>query len=363
MTTISRETVGLAEAGDRLWDALIHCDETHAVTTVRTAVSAFDGDVCAAVEHVLLGLIAPAQARVGRAWAANELTVAQEHAATAINERCVAALVDDAADALPAPARGRAVVACVDGEWHALPARLVAEVLRLRGWRVDYLGAQVPTDHLVAHLHESGAETVLLSSSLPSHLPTAHSAISACLAIGVPVVAGGAAFGPGGRYARLLKAQWAGDAAAAADLLAKGLRRPRPEAAHLPDLDLPHLKDQEYTMVRRTRTHLVKQALADVEHGFAAMRSYDERRRERTAEDLDHIVGFLATALYVDDADLFTTFVTWTAGILSARGVPPQCLLPALDSLRHQLGDFPRAVGILTAARHALVVPPPGRAA
>ncbi len=361
MTTLSRELHSFAGLRTQLWGALLDCDEIHAVATVRTAVGASDGARCAAVEHVLLSLIAPAQARVGLAWAANELTVAQEHAATAINERCVAALLDDAADALPPPHRGRAVVACVDGEWHALPARLVAEVLRLRGWRVDYLGAQVPTEHLVAHVHTSGAEAVLLSSSIPSHLPTAHTAISACQAAGVPVVAGGAAFGDQGRYARLMKAEWAPDATAAAELLARGLEQPGPEAARTPDLDLPHLKDQEYTLVRRTKAQLVKQTLADVENGFAAMRSYSEFQRERTAEDIDHIVGFLATALYVDDPALFTSFITWTGGILQARGVPPRCLVPALDSLLHQLGDFPRAAATLTAARSALTIPHPGR--
>src|SRR3712207_7094162 len=40
--------------------------------------------------------------------------------------------------------RGHVVVACLDGEWHALAARIVAEVLRVHGWRVTFLGASVP---------------------------------------------------------------------------------------------------------------------------------------------------------------------------------------------------------------------------
>ncbi|GAA3132590.1 hypothetical protein GCM10017687_55690 [Streptomyces echinatus] len=55
-------------------------------------------------------------------------------------------------------------VGCVDGEWHAFPARLVAQVLRLRGWQVDYLGARTPTSHLVAHLHLTNPDAVLLSA-------------------------------------------------------------------------------------------------------------------------------------------------------------------------------------------------------
>ncbi|MYT74638.1 MULTISPECIES: cobalamin-dependent protein [unclassified Streptomyces] len=355
------------ELREQLWQAAIDCDETHAVALVRHAVGpSTSPDVRAAAERTLLELIAPVQERVGVQWAANNITVAQEHAATAINERCVSAVADVAASA-PVPADGataplgRVTVACVDGEWHALPARLVTEVLRLRGWHVDYLGAQVPTEHLIAHLHQRPADAVLLSSSIPSHLPTAHTAISACQAAGVPVVVGGAAFGPQGRYAQRMQAAWAPDAVGAHTLLRRGLDRPTADAARLPDLDLPHLNDQEYTLVRQSKRQLVKQTLTDVEEAFPPMRSYTAYQRERTAEDIDHIVGYLATAVYVDDAELFTTFIAWTAGILQARRVPARSLLPALDSLRHQLKDFPRATHMLTAARGALTVPGPGQ--
>ncbi|MFE6164862.1 B12-binding domain-containing protein [Streptomyces sp. NPDC056486] len=350
-----KDTNSLAEPRDELWQALGECDETRAVAVVRRALGTAEPEQAqqmrAAGERVLLELIAPAQERVGLAWAANDITVAQEHAATAISERCVAAVADATAPALTGTYVGRVLVACVDGEWHALPARLVSEVLRLRGWRVDYLGAHVPTEHLVAHVHRTGAQAVLLSSTIPTLLPGAHNAIASCQSVGVPVLAGGAAFGPGGRYARLMQAEWAKDAADAATLLSKNLTDPGAQAARLPDLDLPHLGDQEYTMIRRTKLQLVKRALADVEAGFPEMRRYSELQRERTIEDIDFIVSYLATAVYVDDPALFTRFITWTADILAARNVPPRCLVPALDSLLTQLKDFPRVVSTLTTAR------------
>jgi methanogenic corrinoid protein MtbC1 len=399
--TDGKEAHSLAEPREQLWQALGEYDETRAVAIVRDALGTTGAAerTRAAGERVLLELIAPTQERVGVAWAANDITVAQEHAATAISERCVAAVADATAPALAHPrtgtfagteerrgggggggdgrrggrgegsgegrGAGRVLVSCVDGEWHSLPARLVGEVLRLRGWRVDYLGAQVPTEHLVEHARRTQAQAVLLSSSIPTLLPGAHNAISSCQGAGIPVLAGGAAFGPQGRYARLMRAEWAKDASDAATLLDRHLTPPGAHAARLPDLDLPHLADQEYTMVRRTKLQLVKQTLADVEEGFPETRHYSEYQRERTVEDIDFIVGYLAAALYVDDPDLFTRFITWTADILAARDVPPRCLLPALDSLRNQLKDFPRAIGILTAAHDVLdppLAPPPGPA-
>ncbi|GAB7002676.1 cobalamin-dependent protein [Nocardioides sp. AN3] len=336
---------------DRLWDAVIDVDEPTAVTI---ALDALDGGVDP--ESVLLDMVGAVQRRIGAAWADASISVAQEHAATAINERVVTHVAGRLAR--PPADRGRVTVACVDGEWHALPARLLSEVLALRGFRVDYLGAQVPTPHLITHLHRTSPDVVALSGSIPTRLPVAHATIAACQSAGVPVMVGGAAFGPDGRYARLLGAQaWAPDARAAADrLLTEPLIRPQAlQDAHQPIDDLPHLADQEYTMVSRTSAQLVRTVFAGLEERLPAMRDYSELQRQHTAEDLAHIVGFLAAALYVGESALFTGFLTWTAGILAARGVPPLSLVPALDLLSGELRDFPRAAAMLDEARSALL--------
>ncbi|MDS0137183.1 MULTISPECIES: cobalamin-dependent protein [unclassified Amycolatopsis] len=351
MSTATRST-GVAEHAERLWSAVTAGDEYTAGDVVVRALG--DGTD---PESVLLDVIGAVQRRVGREWAANRLTVAQEHAATAINDRVIAAF--GYVLKRPEPHLGRITVACVDGEWHAMPARLLSEVLRLRGFHVDYLGAQVPAPHLVAHLHRTGPDAVALSGSLAPRLPTAHATITACQAAATPVIAGGAAFGPDGRYARLLGAEaWAPDARAAADRLAEPL--PRPHAAHQPLDDLPHLADQEYTLVTRSSGRLVKTVLAGLEERIPAMRAYTDLQRQYTAEDLAHTVDYLATALYVGDTELFTGYLNWTAGILTARGVPATSLEPALELLEAELRDFPRATGMLRTARTHLAEPAAG---
>ncbi|MFJ8802795.1 B12-binding domain-containing protein [Streptomyces sp. NPDC102487] len=333
---------------EQLWQAVITGDEDAATRTVFGAVEqGLTG------EALLLDLVAPVQRKVGEEWAANRITVAQEHAATAINDRATAAISHCYAEHRTG-SRGRITVACVDGEWHGLPARLVAEVLKLRGWKVDYLGAQVPTTHLITHIHQTGPELVALSSSMPTRLPRVHATITAVQATGTPILVGGAAFGSHGQYARLLGADaWVPDARAAADRLEQGPLQ-RPAAAHQPIDDLPHLADQEYTMVARTRTSLVRTVMGTLEERFPPMREYSAFQRERTAEDIAHIVDFLATALYTADAELFTGFIVWTAGILTARNVPAHSLLPALDILSEELKDFPRAICLLHQAADSL---------
>ncbi|GAA4556416.1 cobalamin B12-binding domain-containing protein [Pseudonocardia xishanensis] len=350
-TTAEADTAEPGDQHTRLWNAVVAGDARAATDTVLAALAAG-----LEPESVLLDLIGGVQRRVGQEWAAARIDVAQEHTATAINDRVITA-VSLAAPPVE-PHRGRVTVACVDGEWHALPARLLAEVLTLRGFAVDFLGAQVPTPHLVEHLHRTGPEAVALSGSLAPRLPTAHATINACTATGTPVLAGGAAFGVDGAYARLLGAHWAPDARAAADLLAAGsLARPEPPGQAVDQL--PHLADQEYTMITLTRGELVKAVYTGLEEQLPAMRSYTEDQRERTAEDLAHIVDFLCAALYTDADAVFGDFLEWTADVLGVRGVPRRAVLPGLDLLATELREFPRARRILDAGR-ARLAPEPG---
>ena len=351
--TANSSAIGAAQQAlvrEQLWGAVIDCDEYAAVTTIFAAV-----DAGMEPEVILLDVIARVQHKIGTEWAANRITVAQEHAATAINDRVIAALAQHPTSRSTGQA-GRVTVACVDGEWHAFPARLLSETLRLRGWQVDFLGAQVPTPHLIAHLHQSGPDAVALSCSIPTGLPTAHAAITACQAAGVAVLAGGAAFGVDGRYARQLGADaWAPDARAAAEMLSEGFLCTHLASNRQPVDDLPHLIDQEYTTVSQTATQLVKETFATLEDRIPAMRDYNEAQRQRTAEDIAHVVDFLIAGLYTDDDELFSGFIAWTADILAARGVPAATLFPTLDSVGKQLHEFPRSQRLISAAMTALV--------
>lgn len=308
---------------------------------VEVALGLLDGGIPA--ERVLLDLVAPAQAEVGERWARNEWSVAQEHAATHISERVVAAV---AARANPRPVRGRIVVACMDGEWHALPPRLVAEVLRLRGWQVTFLGASVPAAHLVSYLHRYDAHAVALACALPMRLPYAHRMIEACRRSDVPVVVGGRGFGADGRWARRLGVAWAPDAPSAADLVAdeRALRR-------VPPARLDQLADDEYASLVKRRGELIDSALAGLRERVPGVNRYTPAQLDSTISDLGYIVDFLAAALYVDDATLLTEFIEWLVAILVSRGVPAGAVGLTLDHYGLQLRDFPRAARFLGLAR------------
>ncbi|GAA4061509.1 cobalamin B12-binding domain-containing protein [Nonomuraea soli] len=269
-------------------------------------------------ERLLMEVIAPVQHDVGRLWAQNHWSVAREHRASAISERAVGAVMTQAR---PDPWHGgRVAVACVDGDFHALPVRLVAEVLRLYGWRVDYLGASVPAPQLVAHLHQSGCDAVALGCSRASALPKAHATIRAGQAAGVTVLAGGQGFGADGRYARRFGADlWAESAAGAARAVSGGVRRPAIVEPEPP-------ADEEYLRVARSRGSLA----------------------ERMAlEEAIDVIDFLAAALYTDDSTVFTDFVTWLVPVRKVRGLDAGHLVDALSELAGAFRDFPRGERLL----------------
>jgi methanogenic corrinoid protein MtbC1 len=312
-------------------------DEYGAVEIVTTLL---DHGVLPA--RVMLDLIARTQSRVGELWAANEWSVAREHAATAISERALAAV---SARTAVRPTRGRITVACVDGEWHALPVRILGEMLRLDGWRVDFLGANVPGPHLVTHLHQTGPDAVALSCMLATRLPRAHAAIIACRSVGVPVIAGGRGFGPDARWAQRLGADaWAAGAEGAVQRLARDWP---------PQIDDPYqtafLGDDEYTYLVRHRGDLVSTAMTRLTAAYPPTSGYSRRQYNSTVEDLGHVVDFLAATLYVGDQQMFTDFVEWTAAVLAARQVPPVALQIGLTLMRDQLRDYPSATTVLGA--------------
>ena len=117
-----------------------------------------------AVRDLQAQVVQAAQREIGRLWQMNRISIAQEHMATAISHVVMSRLFDEAcAD----PRLGRKiVVACIEGEYHEFPARIVADFLDLGGFDVRYLGANVPTDDLMRMLREEKPDLLALSVTM-----------------------------------------------------------------------------------------------------------------------------------------------------------------------------------------------------
>ncbi|NUO48707.1 MAG: cobalamin-binding protein [Polyangiaceae bacterium] len=148
----------------------------------------------ASAEDVHLGIVAVSQREIGRLWQENRITVAEEHRATAISQLVLAHVFPH----LEREKRLRCsvVVACVEGEDHDMAARIAADILDARGFDVAFLGANVPTSHLVKHLKQAPPDAVALSVTMSFHLSTLRAAVRAvreAMGDALPIVVGGEA--------------------------------------------------------------------------------------------------------------------------------------------------------------------------
>jgi methanogenic corrinoid protein MtbC1 len=167
---------------------------------------------------VELHVIQPALYLIGEKWQANQVSVAQEHLATAI----VQAVMTVALLRSPpsAPTGKRVLLACVEGNHHALGLRMVADAFQLGGWDVQYLGANVPIPALLAQTAEWQPDLLGLSVSFPQQLRVVRTVIAEMQRrfgnARPAVIVGGLAIN---RFASLAAAvgadQWSADACAA----------------------------------------------------------------------------------------------------------------------------------------------------
>jgi methanogenic corrinoid protein MtbC1 len=118
---------------------------------------------------IYVDVFAEALHRVGKLWELNQISVAQEHMATSITQYAIAALYPRMVPA--ATHRGTAVVTGVAGELHQIGANLVADSMEANGWKVSFLGSNLPHSSVIAAVEESSADTLCISTTIVANLP------------------------------------------------------------------------------------------------------------------------------------------------------------------------------------------------
>lgn len=123
-----------------------------------------------------LDVLMPVQIEVGARWHRGEVTIPQEHIATQITLRQMARLRAMLKTRLKLGLK--AVVSSVEGDQHFIGGQAVADFLMVDGWEVDFLGADIPTDHMVMYVKAREAQLVCVSVALTSLAPTAKKLIA-----------------------------------------------------------------------------------------------------------------------------------------------------------------------------------------
>ena len=115
------------------------------------------------LESVLRDAVLPYLHELGERWARAEVSVAQEHFASALLRGRLLALARDWG-------RGRgphALLACVPGDQHDLGLICFGLALRAHGWRITYLGADTPLATLLETADLLQPALVVVSAAIP----------------------------------------------------------------------------------------------------------------------------------------------------------------------------------------------------
>ena len=134
-----------------------------------------------------------ALARLGERWRAGQVSIVEEHLASERLSRALARV----GEAVPlAPTAPGAMLACAEGDDHALGLALAELVLREAGWATLWLGRRTPAEELAGALRPGGIGLLAVSASSASTDAVglrrqADQLGRACRAAGVALVLGG----------------------------------------------------------------------------------------------------------------------------------------------------------------------------
>jgi MerR family transcriptional regulator, light-induced transcriptional regulator len=147
-------------------------------------------------------LVAPLMRTIGDLWERGRIDPYHEHLLTGVIRQTVARHFDWQ----PAARGARTAVVCTPvGQRHEIGAILVASALAAEGWRVVYLGADLPARDIALAAQQAGAGLVALSIVHPQADPQLSSELTLLrsrLPQGARIIVGGAA---AGSYSKLLR--------------------------------------------------------------------------------------------------------------------------------------------------------------
>jgi excisionase family DNA binding protein len=171
-------------------------------------------------QDIYLDVLAPALASIGDKWVAGDISIGDEHLASAVASRIIGRL--GPRFARRGRPRGTVVTAMPPGERHGFGLSMLADVLRGAGFDVLDLGPDTPTASLLGAIAKTERlHAICISVVFDDALLAAEEMVRTVKAIvgDVPVLAGGRAVVDADHALSLGADGWAPDPAVAADLI------------------------------------------------------------------------------------------------------------------------------------------------
>jgi len=154
-------------AAARLVEAIDSYDEGRVQTALDEALEALG------LERAIAGVIIPALAEIGVGWKRDPLAIGREHFASNLIRARLLSL---------ARLWGRgsgplALLACPEGERHDISLIAFGLILRSRGWRIVFLGAETPMKTIERAVETTGPDLTVLAGFDPLVLESQKSSL------------------------------------------------------------------------------------------------------------------------------------------------------------------------------------------
>jgi len=278
-----------------------------------------------AVEDVCLHAILDGLRQVGEGWYEGDVSVEQEHFASAIAKRQLEALVS----AAPAPTRSEKIlIGSAPGELHDLVPLMITSLLRRRGWDVVYLGANVPLESYERVLDPSRFDLAILSAE---QLFTAGNLRDAALLANkanLPLLYGGRIFREVPELQNRISGTYLGEQLEAVPgIVAQGLATSFPQPSLIP-LDVRcQSAFVEFEQQSPRIELMVRQRLSGhLPPGSLEIANFNFSRD-------------IQAALTLGDLDYVTQELDWIKGLLENRGLPSDLLASYLEAFHQAAGQ------------------------
>jgi excisionase family DNA binding protein len=211
-----------SEGSARLVSRMVAGDEAGAWNTVEAALTS-----SLEPAQIYPELLVPALRDIGTRWASGELSIADEHGATAVAQRIVGRLGPRLARR--GRKRGTIVLGAAPGDEHGLPCAIVADLLRHERFVALDLGANVPPESFLdAARNSSGLVAVMIGATTPGREQAVLASVRALRAgdVTAPILVGGGAVESEAHARRVGADGWSGpDADSAVEAAADAARR------------------------------------------------------------------------------------------------------------------------------------------
>lgn len=140
---------------DKLFSALTAHNENDAKKIVDAVQSMFD------LNTIFFEIFYPCLYEIGEAWYRGEIRIATEHFASAF----IRGILMNLLQAFPIYSNApNLLIGCAPEEFHEIAPLMLSVLLRREGYQVEFLGADLPVDDLVAYAEDTSPEMIILSA-------------------------------------------------------------------------------------------------------------------------------------------------------------------------------------------------------